>query len=114
MKPTFFDKSTCGTCKKAKAYLNENKVEFELVDIIKQPPAREQLEQFIDEQNVKPFLNSRSAIYREQKLSENVPDKKTAIELMLKDPNLIKRPFIVKGDIGSFGFIVDEFEQKWK
>jgi len=114
MKPTFFDKSTCGTCKKAKTYLNENKVDFEVVDIINEPPTRKQLDQFIDENDVKPFLNSRSAIYREMKLGQNLPDKKTAIDLMLKDPNLIKRPFIVRGDVGSFGFVEDEFKEKWR
>lgn len=113
MKPTFFDKKTCGTCKKAKAYLDENAVEFEVVDIITQPPTRQQLEQFIEEENVKPFLNSRSAIYRDLKLGQNLPDKARAIELMLEDPNLIKRPFIVKGDTGSFGFKADEFDSKW-
>ena len=114
MKPTFFDKSTCGTCKKAKTYLHENKVDFEVVDIINEPPTRKQLDQFIDENDVKPFLNSRSAIYREMKLGQNLPDKKTAIDLMLKDPNLIKRPFIVRGDVGSFGFVEDEFKEKWR
>ena len=114
MKPTFFDKKTCGTCKKAKAYLNENSVEFEVVDIINAPPTREMLEQFIDGDNIRPFLNSRSAIYREKKLGQNLPDKKTAIDLMLQDPNLIKRPFIVRGDVGSFGFSADEFDEKWK
>ncbi len=113
MKPTFFDKKTCGTCKKAQAYLNENKVEFEIVDIIKNPPDRKLLERFIDGDNVKPYLNSRSAIYRELKLGQNLPDKAKAIELMLQDPNLIKRPFIVKDEQGSFGFNSDEFDEKW-
>jgi len=113
MKPTFFDKKTCGTCKKAQAYLNESQVEFEKVDIINNPPTRELLEQFIDAENVKPHLNSRSAIYRELKLGQNLPDKAKAIELMLQDPNLIKRPFIVRGDVGSFGFAPNEFDEKW-
>jgi len=32
---------------------------------------------------------------------------------MLQDSNLIKRPFIVRGDVGSFGFKADEFDEKW-
>ncbi len=113
MKLTFFDKKTCGTCKKAQAYLNDNKVEFELVDIISNPPDRALLEKFIDADNVKPHLNSRSTIYRELKLGQNLPDKARAIELMLQDSNLIKRPFIVKGATGSFGFKAEEFDEKW-
>lgn len=113
MKPTFYDKKTCGTCKKAQTYLNDSQVAFEVVDIINSPPSRDQLEKFIDEDNVKPYLNSRSAIYRELKLGQNVPDKAEAIKLMLQDPNLIKRPFIVRGEVGSFGFKADEFDEKW-
>jgi arsenate reductase len=113
MKPVFFDKKTCGTCKKAQAYLREHAVAFEIVDIITQPPDRALLEKFIEADNVKAYLNSRSKIYREKKLGQNLPDKTTAIDLMLQDPNLIKRPFIVRGDIGSFGFKADEFDEKW-
>lgn len=113
MKPTFFDKKTCGTCKKAQAYLSESKVEFEKVDILNSPPSRDLLEKFIDANDVKPHLNSRSAIYRELKLGQNLPDKFKAIELMLQDPNLIKRPFIVMGDVSSFGFASTEFDEKW-
>lgn len=113
MKPIFFDKKTCGTCKKAQAYLKDNQVAFELVDIINSPPDKALLEKFIDEDNVKPYLNSRSAIYREKKLGQNLPDKAEAIKLMLEDPNLIKRPFIVRDSQGSFGFNADEFNEKW-
>ncbi len=113
MKPIFFDKKTCGTCKKAQAFLNEKNVEFQVVDIISNPPDRAMLEKFIDGDNVKPYLNSRSAIYRELKLGQNIPDKSKAIELMLQDSNLIKRPFIVQGEKGSFGFNADEFDEKW-
>ena len=71
------------------------------------------LKKFIDANNIKPHLNSRSAIYRELKLGQNIPDKARAIELMLQDSNLIKRPFVVKGDVGSFGFVASEFDEKW-
>lgn len=113
MKPVFFDKKTCGTCKKAQIYLKEHQVEFEIIDIIGNPPDRKLLEKFIDAENVKPYLNSRSAIYRNLKLGQNIPDKKLAIDLMLQDPNLIKRPLIVRGATGSFGFKAEEFDEKW-
>jgi len=113
VKPIFYDKKTCGTCKKAQAYLNEKQVDFEVVDIIDSPPSKELLERFIDANDVKPYLNSRSAMYRNLKLGHNVPDKTQAIKLMLHDPNLIKRPFIVEGVVGSFGFDAEELDDKW-
>lgn len=113
MDPVFFDKKTCGTCKKAQAFLKDKQVKFDVVDIISSPPDRELLEKFIDAREVKSFLNSRSAIYRDLKLGQNIPDKTRAIDLMLKDPNLIKRPFIVRGSVASFGFDPAEFQELW-
>jgi arsenate reductase len=107
---TFYDKSTCGTCKKAKAFLNDHDVSFNIVDIVAQPPSRELLEATIDETNVKAFLNPRSAIYRERKLGQNIPTKAAAINLMLEDPNLIKRPVILKDEAVTFGFDPDDLE----
>jgi arsenate reductase (glutaredoxin) len=91
----FYGKKTCITCQKAKAFLEAHKVSFEEFPIETQPPSKEILEQLIDDSNVKASLNTRSAIYKEKNLGKDVPDKKTAIVLMLKDPNLIKRPVIV-------------------
>jgi arsenate reductase (glutaredoxin) len=109
----FYDKKTCGTCKKAQSYLNENGVRFEIIDIIKEVPSRELLERFIPEDDVKSILNPRSTIYREKMLGKNPPNKVEAIDLMQQDSNLIKRPFIVGGDQASFGFKTDEFKVKW-
>jgi len=35
--------------------------------------------------------------------------KKEAIDLMMEQPNLIKRPILVKGTKASFGFKKDEY-----
>lgn len=94
----FYDKTTCGTCKKAKTFLENAKVNLEIHDIVKDPPAKDVLEQLIDPKNVKASLNIRSTIYKEKNLGDNIPSKNDAIRLMLTDPNLIKRPVIVSAD----------------
>jgi Spx/MgsR family transcriptional regulator len=91
----FYGKKTCITCQKAKAFLEGQGVEFEELSIETQPPTLAILEQLVDEANVKASLNSRSKVYKEKNLGKDLPDKKTAIQLMLKDPNLIKRPVIL-------------------
>jgi arsenate reductase-like glutaredoxin family protein len=50
------------------------------------------------------FLNTRSASYRQQGFKQQPPTKAQAIELMVRDPNLIKRPIAVKGDTKVLGF----------
>lgn len=91
----FYDKTTCGTCKKAKSFLENAQVKVEIHDIVKDPPTKDMLEQLIDPENVKASLNIRSTLYKEKNLGDNIPSKKDAIRLMLTDPNLIKRPVIV-------------------
>ena len=37
--------------------------------------------------------------------------KKEAIDLMMQQPNLIKRPILVRGNAVSFGFRKDEYDK---
>lgn len=94
----FYGKKSCITCKKAKAFLDGQSVAVEEFAIETQPPSRKVLEQLVDPTNVKASLNARSTLYKEKNLGKQVPDAKTAIDLMLQDPNLIKRPVIVADD----------------
>ena len=43
------------------------------------------------------FLNSRNELYRERGMKENPPPRDEALRLMSENPNLIKRPILVKG-----------------
>jgi Spx/MgsR family transcriptional regulator len=97
-KLAFYGKKSCITCQKAKAFLEDQKVAFEEIPIEKTPPDRKVLEQMIKANGLKSSLNSRSALYKEKNMGQQLPDEKTAIALMLQDPNLIKRPVILKPD----------------
>jgi len=100
----FYMKSTCGTCKKVKAYLERKKVPLRVIDIVRSPPPRQLIEKVIDRYGVRGSLNPRSVTYREKKLGEKPPSREEAIELMLRDPNLIRRPVIRKGRKVVAGF----------
>jgi len=102
-----FGKSTCKTTQKVVDWFNSHKIDIEYIDIISSPPSKNFLESNVDTDNIKPFLNSRSKIYREKNMSSKLPGKNEAINLMLKDPNLIKRPVIVTSSGNMFGFDED-------
>lgn len=104
----FYGKKSCITCKKAKAFLEEQSVAFEEFAIETKPPARKVLEQLVDANDIKASLNARSTIYKEKNLGKNMPDKKTVIDLMLADPNLIKRPVILTDD----GILYQGFDEQ--
>jgi len=63
------------------------------------------LEKLIDENHLEDFINKRSPSYKERNLGARKLTKKQAIELMLEDPNLIRRPIVVRdAKRAIFGF----------
>jgi arsenate reductase (glutaredoxin) len=82
-------------------------VDVEFKDIIKEPPSRAFLEQHIDAKRLLDFVSTRSPVWKERPLPAS---KKEAIDLMLEQPNLIKRPILIKGSRVLFGFNKDEYQ----
>ena len=70
----------------------------------KNPLTKAELEAIIGEGPVTTFLNTRTPLYRERGMKEHPPSEEEAIQLMLKDQNLLRRPVIVKGKKKLTGF----------
>jgi arsenate reductase len=72
--------------------------ELESRDLDKQPLSEQELDELIGRRDYKPFLNPRNELYRERNMAEKVPARDEAIRLMSRNPNLIKRPVVVRGE----------------
>jgi len=81
-------------------------VEVQQLDINKEPPSREFLEKHIDPDRFLDFLSTRSPVFKDRPLPKS---KKEAIALMMENPNLIRRPIMVKGSRVIFGFDKDAY-----
>jgi len=99
-----YGKSTCRTTQKVLEWFSTNNLEIEQIDIISSPPSLEFLRKQISSDDLRSFLNSRSKVYREKGYGKELPSKSVAIENMLADPNLIKRPVVVSDKGVLFGF----------
>jgi arsenate reductase-like glutaredoxin family protein len=75
-------------------------------DINRNPPTREFLEKHIKAGNFLDYVSRRSPVFKERPLPKS---KKEAIDLMMAQPNLIKRPILVNGRRVIFGFDKDAF-----
>jgi len=53
-------------------------------------------------------VSTRSPVWKERPLPKS---KKEAIDLMLQQPNLIKRPILVKGSKVTFGFDKEAYKR---
>ena len=63
-----------------------------------------ELDQLIGKRDYRLFLNSRNELYRERGMKDNPPSRVEALRLMSENPNLIKRPILVKGREIVLGF----------
>jgi arsenate reductase-like glutaredoxin family protein len=76
-------------------------VDVQELDINKEPPAREFLERHIDADRFLDFVSTRSPVFKQRPLPRL---KKDAIDLMMEQPNLIRRPILIRGAKVTFGF----------
>jgi arsenate reductase-like glutaredoxin family protein len=77
-------------------------VDVEERDINRTPPDRAFLEKHVDPERFLDFVSTRSPVFKQRPFPKS---KKEAIDLMVEQPNLIRRPILVRG--GStpvFGF----------
>jgi len=72
-------------------------MELESRDLDKERLSGAELEELIGGRDYKEFLNTRNEIYRTRKMKEHPPSRAEAIKLMAKEPNLIRRPVVVRG-----------------
>jgi arsenate reductase len=79
-----------------------------VIDINKEPPSREFLEKHVDPERFLDFVSTRSPVFKERSLPKS---KKEAIDLMMENSNLIRRPIVVKGSRVLFGFDKTKYEQ---
>ena len=76
-------------------------------DINRNPPDRAFLERHVDEEHFLDFVSKRSPVFKTRPLPKS---KKEAIDLMLAQPNLIKRPVLVRGTKAVFGFDKERYQ----
>ncbi len=73
-------------------------------DLAKQPLSAAELNALIGERDYRQFLNPKNELYRTMNMKTKPPSRARAIEMMVKEPNLIRRPILVGGKEIVLGF----------
>lgn len=109
---TLYGIANCDTVKKAKAWLQQQDVEYSFHDYRKQGLDAAQLSAWVDELGWEALLNRRGTTWR--KLDEAVRDaidRDSAIQIMLDNPAIIKRPLLDRDGEKILGFDADAYQE---
>ena len=74
-------------------------------------PSRELLSRVIDEHGLDAVLSKRSPTYKAMNLGARTLSKSEAIDLMLNDPNLMRRPLLLAKGKAVLGYDAEEYKK---
>ena len=105
----------CTTCQKAKKWLDDNRIEYELRDIKQDNPTVGELTEWYKKSGMplKKFFNTSGLLYKSLDLKNKLPTMtdEEMIALLSTDGMLVKRPLLVGDDFVLVGFKADEYEK---
>jgi arsenate reductase-like glutaredoxin family protein len=65
----------------------------------------------IGDRDYRKFLNPRNELYRRKQMGQQPPSRQEALRLMAAEPNLIRRPVVIRGGRIVLGFDPEELEK---
>ena len=106
----------CTTCQRAKKWLDDNGVEYELRDIKLDNPTFDELTEWYEKSGlpVKRFFNTSGLLYKSLGLKDKLPQMSDseALKLLSTDGMLVKRPLLISDDFVLVGFKEVEWADK--
>jgi len=110
VKAVLWMKSSCTTCRTARAKLAKLGIEVDVRDYFKKPLEAGELERLLPKDPT-PMLGTKSPKYKELGLKDRSLSKAEAIVLMVLDNNLLKRPILVHPKGVIIGFDASAYEK---
>ena len=105
----------CGTCQKAKKWLDAQSIVYTERLIHQDNPAYEELKDWQQRSGLplKKFFNTSGLLYKSMQLKDKLPQmsEEEQLRLLATDGMLVKRPIVVKDGIVLTGFKEAEWEK---
>ena len=106
----------CTTCQRAKKWLDDKKIEYEIRDIKLDKPTLEELKEWHKKSGLplKKFFNTSGLLYKSLDLKNKLPEmtENDMYKLLSTDGMLVKRPLIIGDDFVLVGFKEVEWAEK--
>ena len=112
----FYSYLKCSTCNKAAKWLKSKDFEFQLIDIVKEPPLVKYFNLALEQYSAdkKRIFNTRGKAFKSINLDIYSLSREKIIQLLLNDGKLIKRPFLIyEGKKVILGFNEIEYAKQF-
>ena len=95
----------CSKSRATKQILDDKGLAYTVVDYLKQPPSRDELEEILRLLQMEPraLMRRGESVYREQELDNEHLSRDDLIQAMLDHPILIERPIVLANGKASLG-----------
>jgi arsenate reductase len=113
----FYTYPKCGTCRKAKKWLDDHSVSYKEIHIVEHPPSKEEIQSYYEKSGLelKKFFNTSGMKYRELGVKDKMKTapEQELLELLASDGMLLKRPLVTDGKNVTVGFKEEQFQGTW-
>jgi len=113
---TFICYPKCTTCQKAKKWLDDNQISYDIRDIKQMNPNYKELREWYKQSELplKRFFNTSGLLYKALELKEKLPamSEEEQLQLLTTDGMLVKRPLLIDGGFVLVGFKEREWQEK--
>jgi len=89
----------CSKSRMGVAFLEDAKINYEVVNYLKEPPSEEELKDLIDKLGITPIelVRKNEKIWKENYKGKDLSDDEI-IKAMVENPKLIERPIVINGN----------------
>lgn len=98
----------CGTSRKAKKFFDDHGIDYEIIQIIEEPPTKEDLKKMIKQSGleIKKFFNTSGQSYRDLGMKDKIKTltEEELLEILASDGKIIKRPVVTDGTVTTVGW----------
>ncbi|MGL9730063.1 transcriptional regulator Spx [Enterococcus sp. DIV0756] len=108
-----FSSASCTSCRKAKAWLKEQGLEFEERNIMSDPLSRDEIKEILSltETGTEEIISTRSKVYSKLALDFDTISFNELVAIVEEHPDLLRRPIVTDGLRLQIGFNEDEIHQ---
>lgn len=94
----------CNTCRQALDLIKQEGIEPEVIEYLKEPPSKKELQEIVDKLGISPrdLIRKSETLYKENFSKEDHTDEEW-LQIMADNPKLIQRPIVVVGNQAVLG-----------